>query len=971
MSQNRVADFLMWLRSIEEKWQKIWKERRLWEADPDPSKPKFFITVPYPYSNGPLHIGHGRTYTIGDIVARYKRLKGFNVLYPMAFHITGTPIIAISEMISRGDKKTLDAYRKYVGYYISDPAEVEKIVESFKDPLSLATFFAEKIQSDFEAIGYSIDWRRKFHTGEPFYQKFIEWQYIKLSEKGVVTRGDHIVTYCLLHRQPEGEDDIQDADVNPVEILEYVAVKFKLVDSDVYLLAATLRPETLFGVTNVWVNPETTYTLIRFRNEKLVVSEKAAIKLQHQYPEEEVEILGKIEGRDLVGKKASSPLGQEVIILPANFPDPDNATGIVYSEPSDAPYDYVALMDLKRNPEKLAIYGLDPRLVEKIEPIKIIEVPGVEGHHAQVIVEKMGIVNQLDPRLEDVTRDVYKDQFYNGVLIVENPEYKGLRVPEAREKMKKWLLDTGGGLKIYELNRKAYCRAGGEIIVAKIKGQWFLDYSSPELKSKAKDFIENKLVVVPSKYKKAFVDTIEWLEKRPCARRRGIGTRLPWDKEWIIESLSDSTIYMAFYAISHILREVVSNPEQLKPELFDYVFTGVGDVYKVSEATGIPPEKIEAMRKEFEYWYPVDQRHTGIPHISNHLTFYILHHLILFPEDKWPKKISLNETVIREGAKMSKSKGNVIPLRDIAKIYSADLFRLYISWGASLDSVLDWREKDVEMVVDSLRKFVELARKASISKCEETLEDALHLKWFKGKFLMEIREAEKAIEEMDIREYVQRAFFNILNLVDKLRDFADSEDEINCSVKAILSTWITALNPVIPHITEEINEWLGPRPMLALSKWPEASAEPYEETVILLENIESVVRDIREIKALVKKSVKKAYIIVAPEWKRIIAEMTLKGEDIRNILEYAKSRLGLRGKELEVVEVVDKFKTQPDQRILKTRSLAEYEAYVAMRKYLEKKTGLEIEVVWEDEAKQRNIRRAEKSLPLKPALYLE
>ncbi|MEM1695600.1 MAG: class I tRNA ligase family protein, partial [Desulfurococcaceae archaeon] len=75
-----------WLRSIERKWQKIWKEMRVFEANLEPDKQKFFITVPYPYANGPLHIGHGRTYTIGDIVARYKRLRGFNVLFPMAFH---------------------------------------------------------------------------------------------------------------------------------------------------------------------------------------------------------------------------------------------------------------------------------------------------------------------------------------------------------------------------------------------------------------------------------------------------------------------------------------------------------------------------------------------------------------------------------------------------------------------------------------------------------------------------------------------------------------------------------------------------------------------------------------------------------------------------------------------------------------------------------------------------------------------
>jgi len=196
---QRKQEFLEWLRSIERKWQKVWRERRIFEAEPKEGAPKYFLTVPYPYSNGPLHIGHGRTYTIGDIIARYKRLRGYNVLFPMAFHITGTPIIAYSEMISRGEEKTIKMYREYISLYIEDEREVESILESFKDPLNLATFFAERIQRDFEELGYSIDWRRKFHTGEPIYNKFVTWQYFKLQEKGLIARGDHIVTYCLLH----------------------------------------------------------------------------------------------------------------------------------------------------------------------------------------------------------------------------------------------------------------------------------------------------------------------------------------------------------------------------------------------------------------------------------------------------------------------------------------------------------------------------------------------------------------------------------------------------------------------------------------------------------------------------------------------------------------------------------------------------------------------------------------------------
>jgi leucyl-tRNA synthetase len=111
----------------------------VFEPKVEESKVKYFLTVPYPYTNGPLHIGHGRTYTIGDIIARFKRLTGYNVLFPMAFHITGTPIIAISERIANKDAKTLDMYRSYISYYVEDREKVEEILESFKDPVKLAT----------------------------------------------------------------------------------------------------------------------------------------------------------------------------------------------------------------------------------------------------------------------------------------------------------------------------------------------------------------------------------------------------------------------------------------------------------------------------------------------------------------------------------------------------------------------------------------------------------------------------------------------------------------------------------------------------------------------------------------------------------------------------------------------------------------------------------------------------------------
>ena len=168
---------------IEKKWQKRWKKDKVFESDPDPKREKFFLTVPYPYVNGALHIGHGRTYTIGDVIARYKRMQGFNVLYPMASHMTGTPITGMVDRVKSGDLVAIEQYKRDLRLYFETEDEVDAQLAKFVDPWSTASFFAKVISQDFDALGLGIDWRREFTTGDKQYNKFIEWQYRKFSFK--------------------------------------------------------------------------------------------------------------------------------------------------------------------------------------------------------------------------------------------------------------------------------------------------------------------------------------------------------------------------------------------------------------------------------------------------------------------------------------------------------------------------------------------------------------------------------------------------------------------------------------------------------------------------------------------------------------------------------------------------------------------------------------------------------------------
>src|SRR3989344_6130049 len=151
---------------IERKWQEKWEAEKAFEPQISRNKKKLLLTVPYPYTSGPLHIGHGRTYTIADVYTRFQRMQGLNVLWPMAFHITGTPILAVSKRIAQGDSDAIKTFSEYIGLYETDKKKAKKILDSFVEPQKVADYFASVIIHDFKSLGFSIDWSRRFTTGD-------------------------------------------------------------------------------------------------------------------------------------------------------------------------------------------------------------------------------------------------------------------------------------------------------------------------------------------------------------------------------------------------------------------------------------------------------------------------------------------------------------------------------------------------------------------------------------------------------------------------------------------------------------------------------------------------------------------------------------------------------------------------------------------------------------------------------------
>ncbi|MEM1650057.1 MAG: class I tRNA ligase family protein, partial [Sulfolobales archaeon] len=225
---------MRWLNNIAFKWQREWDANKIYEEDPRADMPKFFITAAFPYPNSPTHIGNARSFLLADVIARYMRARGYNSLYPMGFHYTGTPILTMAESIAKNDSELIELFREF--YEVP-----ENEISRMKDPLELARYFHRVSRESMRMLGLGIDWRREFTTVDPEFQSFIRWQFRRLYEKNYVSRGTYPVGWCPLHQMPVGGHDTKD-DKDP-EIEEFTLVFFR--DSRGRILpTATLRPET-------------------------------------------------------------------------------------------------------------------------------------------------------------------------------------------------------------------------------------------------------------------------------------------------------------------------------------------------------------------------------------------------------------------------------------------------------------------------------------------------------------------------------------------------------------------------------------------------------------------------------------------------------------------------------------------------------------------------------------------------------
>ncbi|HEX2169902.1 MAG TPA: leucine--tRNA ligase [Nitrososphaera sp.] len=882
--------------SIETKWIERWEKERLFESDPDNSREKYFVTVAYPYPNSPQHIGHGRTYTLADTHARYMRMKGYNVLFPMGFHYTGTPILGMSRRVAAKDAELMETFHQV--YKLSDD-----IIETFVEPVKIASYFHQEIKKGMKEMGYSIDWRREFTTIDRVYSKFISWQFRTLQRKGLIVQGSHPVGWCPRDQNPVSQHDTI-GDVEP-DFNEYTVIKFKssdrgsssndadglVVDDNnaVIFPAATLRPETLFGVTNIWVNPEVDYVQAKVDGQRWILSRESARKLE--FLNRKVELIKTFRGNEIIGWKVINPLNDNSIpIYPAAFVEADSGTGIVMSVPAHAPYDYQALEALKSDENLRARFHLTLD-VNNIRPIKIIESEAYTGSiPAAEAIKEAGPIDQNknnNERLEKATSDLYSREFYRGKMMQNTGRFAGMTVAVAKNEIREYLLQSGLAETIYELvSKPVRCRCGTECVVKLLNDQWFLNYKDPQWKQLAHSCLNN-MDILPQDIRQEFDYVIDWLRERACARKSGLGTKLPWDKEWIVESLSDSVIYMAYYVIAKYVNSkyIGDENENITDAFFDYVLLGIGSADQVAKECKVATHTIEQIRKEFNYFYPVDSRHSGRDLVPNHLTFFIFNHVAIFDRKKWPKQIVVNGSVLMEGKKMSKSLGNIIPLRAAIKEYGADTIRLAMLMSAEILQDADFSFDTVRGLRLKLAGIFEMAVKCrnisahatehSPSQQQQQPQQLLMLedRWLASRLQRTIAETTTSMDKLRIREAIYYALYSLdrdLQWYMK-RATARKRENITGMLSEFLNIQVRMLAPFAPFTAEEVWELMLNRQSLTEAGWPVLEEKKIdtmaEESELLISNL---LADIQNIVRVTKITPAKIVIYTSAVWKEQI-----------------------------------------------------------------------------------------------------
>ena len=837
------------------RWQARWKEAGLAHARAVPGRPKHFQVFAYPGASGFLHLGHMRGYTYADLVARYHRMNGEQVFFPAGIHASGLPAIVFASRVARRDPDVLEGLR--------ERGVPEAEIPRLEAPERAARFLGQTYWRLWERFGLLLDPETYLLTTDPDYQAFIRWQFLRLHDRGFLLQKPHYAPFCP--RSGPVSVDSSETDIargGGAEIITYVAVPFPLEDGRT-LLAATLRPETVYGVTNLWLAPGSTLKEWHHEGRRYVVSERAVQKFLDQ--------VGGTEGpsipaSSLVGREATVPLaGERVPILASPIVDPDLGTGVVMSVPAHAPADWLAAQDLGTSQGPALQTGARVLLdlpSARLSPSEQALFEG-DGPPAARAIRALAI-RSLDERerLQEATERVYRAEFAHGTMTVA--PWAGLSVPQAREKVTDLLLREHGAFELREFSEPVVCRCGETVIIRRIPHQWFLAYGNPGWKGEAHETL-SRMRLDPPEYAAEMPGILDWYDDRACVRQgRWLGTPFPFAEGWIIEPIADSTLYPAYYVVRRYVQRGQLALEQLTPAFFDFIFLGVG-----SGEPSLPRELQEEIRREFLYWYPLDLNLGGKEHKRVHFPVFIFNHAALFPPELRPRRILVHWWLTSaQGEKVSKKdvKGGAVPPVDRAlQDWGADGLRLYFSLGATTFQDVEWDQEAAAHAATRAGSVLERLGEMLSPPIPPAAPSPGELElWLLTRTSDAVRRSRAAHERYDFRAAAEIGFVEIPQALDRYRVRGGHSP---MTLHQVGKVWARLLSPITPHLAEEAYARVGDG-LVAEAPFPQPEELPADPRSLLKEGLlERLEEDLASLRKGWKGTPSGLRIFVAAPWK--------------------------------------------------------------------------------------------------------
>ncbi|KJP88134.1 leucine-tRNA ligase [Plasmodium fragile] len=622
-------------------------------------------------------------------------------------------------------------------------------------------------------------------------------------------------------------------------------------------------------------------------------------------------ILTKIKGEDLVGLRTYTNLSQrkDLYILPMTTIKMNIATAIVPCVSSDSTDDYACLQDIKK---KQAYYCEKyNKLKEEYlhnESCSCIQLPDIGANTGKYFYELEKISSYKDAKLQKVKETLYKKQYFEGTMRVE--PYQGMKIYNCRKLVKQYIVKNNEGFLYSEPEVLVIDRNNVKCIAA-LCNQWYINYGNLEFK---KDVLiqlkKSNFQTYNEVLQKQLQHVIFWLDDWSCSRAYGLGTHMPdfnalqggagdkastqkgsgeeaaqqgagaeGEKE-LIESLSDSTIYMAYYTISHFLQGNVDGSARgllnidaadLNDAFFNYVFDISDDTEHISK--NISVEKLQKMRKEFQYWYPFDVRISGKDLIFNHLTMSLFNHVAIWGDKTYgsgsgisskqkeatdeksilerqaeilheidqldlnaqktvkyfPKSFFCNGHVLVNKEKMSKSKGNFITLKQSINLYTSDGTRIALAdAGDSIEDAnfnTDTANSAIMKLYNLINFSIETKNNVYIFRCgEKTFIDSI----FENEINYLTNKCKEAYEKLLFRDVLKYGFYDMLLKRDTYRIMCDKIHMHKETVNFFIERICLIINPLIPHVTEHIWTYiLKKEDFLVNQKWPSSDNTSY------------------------------------------------------------------------------------------------------------------------------------------------